>query len=757
MQPETETSAERGRKMKRQAVELLAPAGSFESMAAAIAAGADAVYIGGSKFGARAYADNLDEDRMLEAIDYAHLYGRKLYMTVNTLVKEEELPQLRPYLTPYYERGLDAAIVQDLGVFSYLRTHFPELALHASTQMTITGVYGARMLAAMGAQRIVTARELSLEEIRQIHEEADVEIESFVHGALCYCYSGQCLFSSMIGGRSGNRGRCAQTCRLPYEVQKNGKVMNPGNNQYVLSLKDLCTLELIPELIGAGVYSMKIEGRMKSPRYTAGVVSIYRKYIDRFLEYGKKGYRVDPEDQRKLLDLFDRGGFTQGYYRSHNGRDMVALREKPAFREGNQQLFDYLDQTYVQARPQIPVDGWAVFEEGRPAVFTVSAAGHTVTAEGEQVQSALNQPADEEKLRKQLNKTGNTPFVFETLELEIRGRIFVPVQALNQLRRQALEQLQREICGAYRRTAEESGGNGAPETDFRVAGNCGGASGAEGSTHMKLCVSLERPDCLDAVLAEEAVDEIYIDSTGFGPELWEETIAACHERQKKCCLILPHIFRQEARRYFRPHEAKLRELKFDGMVLRSMEEIGYLEETGCRTPMIFDASLYIWNSPAVRRMEEQNAARLTLPLELNSRELERLGCEGREMVVYGRLPMMVSAQCIEKTTSGCSRQETVLRLKDRMGKEFPVKNHCRFCYNTIYNSSPLSLAGQASLIRKLGPGSIRLQFSVETPRETGQICTWYADVFVRGIRRGEAGTAEPVREFTRGHLKRGVE
>ncbi|MDO4279939.1 MAG: U32 family peptidase, partial [Lachnoclostridium edouardi] len=261
-------------------------------MTAAVAAGADAVYIGGSRFGARAYADNLDEEKLLSAIDYVHLHGRKIYMTVNTLMKEQEMEQLYQYIKPYYMQGLDAAIVQDLGVFKFLKENFPNLPLHASTQMTITGVYGAKLLAEMGASRIVTARELSLEEIREIHCQVDVEIESFVHGALCYCYSGQCLYSSMLGGRSGNRGRCAQPCRLPYDIKRGSQTLNKKDQQHVMSLKDLCTLDLIPDMIEAGIYSMKIEGRMKSPRYTAGVVSIYKKYRDLYLEKGRKGYKV---------------------------------------------------------------------------------------------------------------------------------------------------------------------------------------------------------------------------------------------------------------------------------------------------------------------------------------------------------------------------------------------------------------------------------------------------------------------------------
>ena len=393
-------------------VEILAPAGSFESMKAAVAAGADAVYIGGSRFGARAYADNPGEDMLLEAIDYAHLHGCRLYLTVNTLVKEKELEGLYEYLEPYYRQGLDAAIVQDMGVFSYIKEKFPDLPVHASTQMTITGPQGAGLMMGLGASRIVTARELSLQEIRKIYEQTGAEIESFVHGALCYCYSGQCLFSSLIGGRSGNRGRCAQTCRLPFEVKRDGKTLNNKEERYVLSLKDLCTLDILPELVEAGIYSMKIEGRMKSPRYTAGVVSIYRKYVDLYLEKGRKGYRVEKEDRQRLLDLFDRGGQTEGYYRQHNGRDMVVMKEKPSFRQENRELYQYLDETYVEAELKEPVSGTVAVKEGEPLSLTLRFERNMrdgqmpgtveVTVAGEEAQQAKNQPVTEEKIAKQI-------------------------------------------------------------------------------------------------------------------------------------------------------------------------------------------------------------------------------------------------------------------------------------------------------------------------------------------------------------------
>lgn len=728
--------------MKRQQAELLAPAGSYESMVAAIAAGADAVYIGGNRFGARAYADNLDEERMLEAIDYAHLHGCKLYMTVNTLVKEDELSGLFSYLNPYYKRGLDAVIVQDLGVFAYIRKHFPELPIHASTQMTITGPYGAKVLADLGASRIVTARELSLEEIAEIRDQADVEIESFVHGALCYCYSGQCLFSSLIGGRSGNRGRCAQPCRLPYEVKRDNRVLNKKDETYLLSLKDLCTLDIIPDMIEAGVYSMKIEGRMKSPRYTAGVVSVYRKYVDLYLNHGRAGYRVEQKDRQMLQELFDRGGFTEGYYTQHNGESMTARKEKPAFRQGNEELFRYLDETYIEKKNQIHLDGEVLMKAGEPVTLKLSCKGVSAEVQGVVPEPAQKQPITEEKLVRQMRKTGNTAFVFEHLKAVVEGDVFLPVQALNELRRDGLAALEEAMLKPfYREQPLLASVTGRTEivTEDVAAGR-------------KLHVLLEQPKGLESVLAISQVSEVMLEADGFAPKEWKRTVDLCHKAEKSCILALPPIFRTDAVAYFDRNLELMNQAGFDGVLIRSLEEVEYLREKQVYLPMIFDHNLYSFNHEAAQMLERLGADRLTLPLELNSRELEQVGCQDRELIAYGYLPMMVSAQCIKKTTEGCDKKPELLWLKDRMGKHLPVKNHCAFCYNTIFNISPLSLLGQESLLARLAPSAIRLQFTLETPEEIRTITDAFADMWMEG-----KAVVSPLKDFTRGHFKRGVE
>ncbi len=317
--------------MKRN-IEILAPAGSYEGMRAAMNAGCDAVYIGGSSFGARAYANNLEEETLLEAIDEAHIRDKKLYLTVNTLLKEKErTKELYRFLEKFYRRGLDAVIVQDMGVLHFIHENFPELPIHASTQTTLTMAQGANLLKPYGITRLVTARELSLKEIKTIRENTDLEIESFVHGALCYCYSGQCLMSSMIGGRSGNRGRCAQPCRMPYQFFSDKRKLSAEQEKYLLSPKDINTLTYIPELVEAGIDSFKIEGRMKRPEYAAAVSSIYRSYLDLYLDKGKEYYEefLQSESFRKdmltLQDVYNRGGFSEGYGKSYHGKSMMSL------------------------------------------------------------------------------------------------------------------------------------------------------------------------------------------------------------------------------------------------------------------------------------------------------------------------------------------------------------------------------------------------------------------------------------------------
>lgn len=724
---------------RKQTVELLAPAGSYESMTAAIYAGADAVYIGGSKFGARAYAKNPDQDMLIRAIHFAHFHDRQIYLTVNTLFKEKELEELYDYLYPYYREGLDAVIVQDLGAFHYIRRNFPDLPVHASTQMTITGTGGARFLKESGAARIVTARELSLEEIESIHQNVDIEIETFVHGALCYCYSGQCLYSSLIGGRSGNRGRCAQPCRLPYTVLNDNKEMNKKEEQYLLSPKDLCGLDLLPQLIEAGVSSMKIEGRMKSPRYTAGVVSIYRKYLDLYLEKGGKGYRVEPKDKKMLLELFDRGGFTDGYFQKHNGKDMIALKEKPGFREGNQELFDSIDREYIQKTVKEKIKGKVKISQDLPATIELEWRDCHVSAEGDIPQSAQKQPMTPEKIKKQIDKTGSTPFEFSSLEIQLEDGLFLPIQSMNELRRKALTELEDVWQAKYRRQEPKR-----RERQSERPQNL--------QKETPLHVLVENLDLLEIMLLHPQISAIEISFASISPSIWKDTVIKCHECGKDCIMVLPHILRIDGERYLKEQLQLLHEAQFDGFLVKSLEELNFLKENGVKGKVILDHNVYTFNRESVEFFKEEGVTGFTAPVELNSKELGMRECGDSMLLLYGRLPMMVSAQCVFKTAGECGRKHGNYTLKDRKGVQFPVLSDCRFCQSTIYNSSPLSLLDQVKEVKRLNPEGYRLHFTLESKNEASNILQAFINNYYLN-----KNDLFPGKDFTRGHFKRGVE
>lgn len=755
--------------------ELLAPAGSGESLRAAVNAGADAVYIGGQKFGARAYAENPDEGSLLDAIAYAHLYGVRVHLTVNTLFKERELAELPDYLRPYYEAGLDAAIVQDFGALRVLHREFPDLPLHASTQTTVTGPAGALFMKELGVCRVIPARELSLQEIREIKDRTGLEVETFVHGSLCYSYSGQCLMSSLIGGRSGNRGRCAQPCRFQYELLERGVPVSRRTEPCLLSMKDLCSLDLIPELVSAGIDSFKIEGRMKSARYTAGVVSVWRKYLDLYREAGKSGFHVDTEDRRRLLDLFDRGGQTSGYYFEHNGRDMIALHAKPKFRKGNPELNALLEEKYILAERKLPIRGEAYFCAGEPMRFTVSAS-----LPGGEVKAAAAGPVPEraeksgalpEETEGRLRKTGGTPFLFEDLKVHLEPGLFLPVSSVNALRRDALETLREELLKTGRRRKGPGTEDGeAPalqksrrETDGKARVPEAEVSGCEASgapalphgTSPFLHVTLRTDAQLSAAEQCAGVREISIEADAFPAQGWKETAERIHRGNRRALLCMPQIFRREARQFFGESRNYLLSAGFDALVIRSLEEVGFLRTlygTRRTPPLYFDFNLYGMNREAEEVLYRFGADRLTLPVELSARELKELGCEGKELIAAGRLPMMVSAQCLRKTVLGCSHVPGILSLRDRMGKKMPVLNQCACCCNTILNSDPLSLVGIAEELRTLHPAVYRILLTTETEKEALRMVSACEAAFLLKVH-----AEDPCEPCTRGSIRRGVE
>ncbi len=768
--------------------ELLAPAGSYESILAAVNAGADAVYAGGRLFGARAYADNPDEEQLIRGIEYCHLHGRKLYLTVNTLLKEQELEAtLAPYLEPYYVNGVDGLIVQDLGVMRFVQERFPGLPIHASTQMTVTGPEGARLLQAEGVSRVVAARELSLEEIRGIIAETGIEVETFVHGAMCYSYSGKCLFSSLLGGRSGNRGRCAQPCRLPYQVQGAS-----GGPACYLSMKDLCTLDLLPELYEAGIASLKIEGRMKRPEYTAGVVSVYRKYMDLYQASGRAGYHVEEKDRELLLELFDRGGFSGGYYHTHNGKKMIALRRPE--RVGADALRLRLKEQYVDAAFRERITGRLVIAPDAPALLRLECRGIAVDCAQEIAQPAQRQPADEASVRRQMEKTGSTPFVFERLEISVADGLFVPVARLNELRRTGMARLSEAILSRSRRdaaglTTGRAGCEKAVEVTTghveckRAAKITVGHADCEEAGAGAVCRALpheETPQDRESregvpagwrrnilVTTEEqfaallesgfpGIDTIYLDSLLFADPNIGEILSGAKEKGWRCFLNAPAVLRERERAFLSAQSVRKRMSGLDGFLLHTVDELSFFREfvraDGRRALLAADSDLYAYNRRAAAFLRAQGVARFTLPEELNDRELAGLAAEDSELSVYGYQALMQSAQCVVKNTKGCDGVSRVSFLIDRKKVRFPVLNRCLFCYNTIYNSVPLVLYGCRKELRRLVPAYLRLSFTVESGEETLRVLRHCERVL-----SGEEDARRLANEGTRGHFKRGVE
>jgi len=747
-------------------LELLAPAGSLKTLKAVIHAGADAVYLGGSMFGARAYANNFNEEELLEAIRFGHIHGRKIILAVNTLLKEYELGQLYDYLHPYYEAGLDAVIVQDMGVMEFIKTHFPNLPIHTSTQMTITNVEGARLLKEQGVERVVTAREMSLEEIQRIHDEVGVELESFIHGALCYCYSGQCLFSSIIGGRSGNRGRCAQPCRLSYEVLQGEKSLTGHHATPILSLKDMCTLPFLYELADHGVYSFKIEGRMKTPEYAAGVVSIYRKYMDSYLDGSR--IPVEKKDIRALLELGNRGGFTNGYYYHHNDSDMLS-GESASHNKSEGVLQDNIRREYVDTELKEKIKGKLILNKECPAKIEVQYGKIKVSYRGDMVLVAQNRPLTKEVVTEKITKTGNTPFVFENLEVTMDDDIFMPVNQLNQLRRGALEALEEALLKPYERTLPELVETSSAETDRQTTGNAikekqisgqslsqtSGQQSADSSTEVR--VLIEDAEQLPAVLKADFVDTVYLDCMLYTREnllcKLSEDIDRVHASGKKAFYVFPFIFRQQTSLFYEKIMPELKKLPLDGIMVRSLDEIAFVKEWGNGNwQMVSDSNLYTYSNEAAEYFYRLGMIQDTIPVELNRKEILRRENSRSEMIIYGRLPLMITAQCIHKNTLGCMHQPKVLNLKDRYSVHFPVKNFCSECYNVIYNSLPVCLFKEDVTVKKIAPAAVRLSFTTETEEETEQILTIYGDIYKNGGILGQM----PM-ECTNGHFKRGVE
>lgn len=705
--------------MRNKDFELLAPAGSLEILKGVIESGADAVYVGGSMFGARAYANNFTEEELLEAIDFAHLRGVKVYLTVNTLIKNSEFSKLYDYLLPYYKRGLDAVIVQDLGVVKAIHEYFPSMEIHTSTQMTVTGADGVRFLSQFGVTRVVMAREVSLAEMKCIHEETGMELEAFVHGALCYSYSGQCLFSSILGGRSGNRGRCAQPCRLPYTVE--GK-----KDEYILSLKDMCGIKALDKLHDAGVYSLKIEGRMKQLEYACGVVKYYRSYIDSMKP-------VTDADYDRIKALGNRCGFTDRYYFDHNGSDMVTY-VKPNFVSNAAEP--------SPEKRKLSIEGELVLREGEPGSLTVKRGDVTYKALIEPVSAALKAPLDKKAAIDRINKTGDTDFEFSHIKAQIGENVFVPNGALNKLRRDAISGLCDKLLKKYYRNdaryADMSRLTALPEHVVKSDA----AHDEAINDYTTICSCMTRAQ-LDTLIGYECFDVFYLDFDMYDRKTliqqFADDVKSLTKRNKKVYLMLPTIFRADSSDYFVSIAKELDKVSFEGFVVKNYEELYLTENLFTGKKVILDHNMYTFNDVSKSAFFEHGVSGDTVPLELNSREIMHRNNIGSQMIVYGYYPLMTTANCVHKNTKGCDKKQKLIYLKDRYNKSFAVCNNCKECYNTIYNSLPTMLTKNISKLKEAGIRSFRYSFTIETPKQI------------------KAVMDDKVAEYTNGHYKRGVE
>lgn len=708
--------------MRNKDFELLAPAGSLEILKGVIESGADAVYVGGSMFGARAYANNFTEEELLEAIDFAHLRGVKVYLTVNTLIKNSEFSKLYDYLLVYYKRGLDAVIVQDIGVVKAIHEYFPSMEIHTSTQMTVTGADGVRFLSQFGVTRVVMAREVSLAEMKRIHEETGMELEAFVHGALCYSYSGQCLFSSILGGRSGNRGRCAQPCRLPYTVE--GK-----KDEYILSLKDMCGIKALDKLHDAGVYSLKIEGRMKQLEYACGVVKYYRSYIDSMKP-------VTDADYDRIKALGNRCGFTDRYYFDHNGSDMVTY-VKPNFVSNAAEP--------SPEKRKLSIEGELVLREGEPGSLTVKRGDVTYKASIEPVSAALKAPLDKKAAIDRINKTGDTDFEFSHIKAQIGENVFVPNGALNKLRRDAISGLCDKLLKKYYRNdaryADISSMCELPEHVVKSdAVHEDGAVNAKDYTAICSCMTRTQ---LDTLISYDCFDVFYLDFDMYDRntliQQFADDVKCLTKRNKKVYLMLPTIFRADSSDYFVSIAKELDKVSFEGFVVKNYEELYLTENLFTGKKVILDHNMYTFNDVSKSAFFEHGVSGDTVPLELNSREIMHRNNIGSQMIVYGYYPLMTTANCVHKNTKGCDKKQKLIYLKDRYNKSFAVCNNCKECYNTIYNSLPTMLTKNIGKLKEAGIRSFRYSFTIETPKQI------------------KAVMDDKVAEYTNGHYKRGVE
>jgi len=662
--------------------ELLAPAGSIEALYAAVAAGADAVYLGGKAFGARAFAKNFDEQALSRAVAYCHLHGVRLYVTVNTLVYERELPAWLDFCRSLYAMGVDALIATDLGGISLLKKHLPDMEIHASTQMGLHNSEGVKVAESLGFCRAVVARECSLSDLREMIERTPIELEVFLHGALCVCHSGQCLFSSLVGGRSGNRGECAQPCRLPY-----------GDGAYPLSLKDLSLARHITELCEIGVASLKIEGRMKSPDYVYGVTRIYRRLLD-------EGRNATEEEERALASLFSRGGFSDGYFTGRLG-GMTGVRSEEAKAESRAlEKGEFLPQ-------RVPVSAEAEFLLGKPARLTLTAANKRVTVYGETPAPAVNAPLTEAALKERLSKMGNTFLSLPeaAIAVSMDEGINLSVAAINALRRAAAEAM------------EGSGREMPPAAQIEVPQR-------EEETPLTTAVFYE-PSVLYSLSAEEkAIFDIrFVPLTYYADLSGENGVA------------LPPVIMERELRAVRAQLASAASKGAKYGLISNLSHFALCREAGLIP--IGDFRMNLYNPYAAESLASMGASRSLCSLELTAPRARGVG----GVLVYGRAPLMLTERCFVKENAGCAACGS-FAFTDRRGMRFPVMREYEH-RNLIFNSVPTYMGDKTGELARHRLLHRHFIFSVESAREIRRVLEAYLagaplDMQVRRIGVSEA-------------------
>lgn len=699
--------------------ELLSPAGSWEAMCAAVQNGADAVYLGGSRFSARAGAANFDDTAMEKAVEYCHLRGVAVNVALNTLLKQQELAAAVDYAAFLYEIGVDAIIVQDLGLAQMLRLSLPDFPLHASTQMTVLSTAGTKALEKMGFKRGVLARELTEGQIARIRRGTELELEVFVHGALCYCYSGQCLFSSMLGGRSGNRGRCAQPCRLPYElVDESGRSIKSG---HLLSPKDLCLLERVGELQAMGINSLKIEGRLKRPEYVGAVTQVYRKYLDNPSAPSRR-------DMDILADAFNRSGFTQGFYRGERGAEMMSYRTPSnvapeTFPEGIERTF-HPDANLRK----VSITGRAVLRQGQPSTLTLrDADGNEAVAFGPAPEAALSQSLDRERAARQLSKFGATPFELKDFALELEEGLNLPIGALNALRRDAADQLSAKRINRFQR-----------ERQAASVGLIGGGLGRGQGEAVELSVQVRTLSQARAVLP-------YAPKRIYAPP---DTAAALSGEAGNSEIVtrLPDIMMDENGNLVDRIGTKSVQTGIFGLGAQLAE----------RFRVYGDFRLNLYNAWAVHACCDAGFDTVTLSPELTVGELARTLSQSpgkTEVVAYGHLPLMVVKNCVIRAYTGkCARGKDGYVLRDRKNERLPLLCEPDSCVNLLYNAKPLYMADKVEELSRAGVSRLRLDFTIESPERCAQVMRAYCAA-VNGEKIERLFSQN---EFTRGHFYRGI-